>query len=82
MEDRRAHDRIDKVEETVANHIKEHSKFEHALAENVRVSTETANNTAELVAIFRTAKGVRGFIVWISPIALAVIATWSWIKAH
>jgi len=82
MEDRRAHERIDSVEKVVNTHLKEHSKFERALAENVRVSTETAKNTAELVEIFKAAKGFRTFIIWLTPIAVSVVALWAWVKAH
>jgi len=88
-EDRRAHERIDTVEKTVIDHIKEHSKFEKALAENVRMTTETAKNTAELVAntteliaIFKGAKGFRAFIMWVWPYVAGGAAVWAWIKTH
>ena len=82
MEDRRAHERIDEVKLIVDVHLKEHSLFEAALAENIRVSTETAKNTAELVEIFRTTKGLRNFIVWVTPIAAGAVGLWAWIKVH
>ena len=81
-EDRRAHERIDSVEKVVTQHIKEHSKFERALAENVKMSTETAKNTAELVEILKGAKGLRNFMVWVAPLAVGIIAVGAWLKGH
>lgn len=72
MEDRRAHDRISIVEVTLDKHLKEHSKFERALAENVRQTTQIAANTTELVEIMKNVKGIRSFIVWAAPIAVAI----------
>lgn len=74
--------RIDIVEEVVDNHIKEHSKFEKALAENVRMTTQIADNTSELVLLFRGAKGMRALVLWTAPIVAAVLALWAWVKAH
>lgn len=80
MEDRRAHDRIDGVEVIVNEHIKEHSKFEKALADNVRATTRIAENTAELVVLFSGAKGMRALLLWIAPIAAILAAAWVWLK--
>lgn len=80
MEDRRAHDRLDSVETTLDKHIKEHSKFERALSENVKQTTQIAANTAELVTIFRNVKGIRTFVVWATPIAIAIGALMLFIK--
>jgi len=87
MEDRRAHERITEVETVLDKHLKEHSKFERALAENVKQTTqiaantsELASNTAELIAILKNVKGLRTFIVWATPIAFAIGAIVLFIK--
>ena len=82
VHDQRAHERLDSVEKIVVEHIKEHTKFEAALAENVRVSTETAKNTGELVEILRGVKGLRSFVVWAAPLAVCVAAVWHFIRTH
>lgn len=80
MEDRRAHERISEVEIVLDKHLKEHSKFERALAENVRQTTQIAANTAELVTILKNVKGIRSFIVWATPVAIAIGAIVIFIK--
>lgn len=96
MEDRRAHERLDMAEthifdvkRVVDKHIKEHSKFEKALADNVLMTTKIADNTAEIIELFKIllaiAKGagwVRSFVVWVTPIGVAVAALMLWIKGH
>ena len=82
MEDRRAHTRIDNLEETVKNHIESHSKFEQALEHNTNLTKEIADNTAELVTLVKGAKGFRTFVIWSAPIAAAFAAVYAWIKAH
>ena len=72
MEDKRAHERIDGLESVVKNHIIEHTKFEKALAENTDLTKTIAKNTSELVTLVKGAKGLRTFLVWAAPIALAV----------
>lgn len=74
--------RIDQVEEVVNDHLKEHSKFEKALAENVRMTTQIAENTAELVLLFKGAKGIRALLLWLGPPAAILLAVYAWIKAH
>ena len=82
MDDRRAHDRIDTLEETVKAHIEGHVKFEKALAENTILTQQIANNTAEIVDLVKGAKGLRTFVVWAAPIVAASLATWALIKGH
>jgi hypothetical protein len=74
--------RVDTVEIIVDTHIKEHSKFEMALAKNVEMTTQIAENTAELVLLFRGAKGIRALLLWLGPPVAILVAIWAWIKTH
>jgi len=73
MEDRRAHDRIDTIQEEVKKHLAEHARFEESLK-------TIADNTSELVEMVRGAKGLRSFVIWAAPIAAALAAAWAWMK--
>lgn len=75
MEDRRAHERIDGLEDTVKNHLNDHARFESTL-------TEIAENTKELVDLVRGAKGLRALVVWAAPVIAFVAAVYAWVKAH
>lgn len=66
MEDRRAHQRIDKLEQ--------------AIEENTILTRQLVDNTTELVILVKGAKGLRAFILWITPIIAAIMAIWFWIK--
>ena len=81
-EDHRAHERIDGLEGVIRTHLAEHSKFERSLAENTEMTKQIAANTAELVTLVKGAKGLRSFVVWFTPIAIAIGVVWAWIKEH
>ena len=80
MEDRRAHERIDGLENTLQAHFEEHNKFERALEDNTALTRTIAENTSELVILVSGAKWWRKFIVWITPIVAAIIAVWTWLS--
>lgn len=80
MEDRRAHERISSLEETINNHVNEHARFEAAIAENTKLTQAIADNTAELVALVKGAKGLRSLMVWATPLIVAILAVWGWLK--
>ena len=82
MEDRRAHERIDDLESTLQKHIQDHAQFKIALEENTKITQTVADNTSELVTLIRGAKGFRAFIVWVTPVALAVGAGWGLLKLY
>lgn len=82
MEDKRAHERINNLESAVTRHFDEHSKFEQALSDNTTLTKQIADNTAELVVIVKSAKGLRSFVIWVTPIAIAVAAVWAWVKGR
>lgn len=74
-EDRRAHTRLDLIEADLAQHKKEHDKFEKAIE-------AIASNTDEIVQLVRGAKGLRSFVIWAAPLVAAILATWAWMKGH
>ena len=82
MEDKRAHERINNLESTVEKHLIEHSKFEKALLENTRMTAQIAENTTELVTLVRGAKGLRTFMVWVTPLVIACAAIVAWIRSE
>lgn len=75
--DRRAHERIDILDI--------HSKVQQGLIEKqsetlngMRQSLDNiAKNVESFTTIFQTLKGIRAFIVWSSPVCLALLALWS-----
>jgi len=80
IEDRRAHERIDTLEGAVKQHIEGHAKFEAAIEHNTRLTQSIADNTAELVTLVRGAKGLRSFLVWVTPVMVAFAAVWTWFE--
>lgn len=76
--DRRAHKRIDGLEDAMRNHLKEHTKFELALEENTRMTKAIAENTSEIVDLIKGAKVGRKLILWLAPICAAFVAVWAW----
>lgn len=73
MEDRRAHERLDKLESIVQN-------LEKDLQLNTRLTQEIADNTGELVSLFKGIKGFRTLVVWGAPMVAAVIAVLAFIR--
>lgn len=75
--DRRAHERIDILDT--------HFKAQQILVEkqgetmhNMCISLKSiATNVESFTTIFQTLKGIRAFIVWASPVCLALLAFWS-----
>lgn len=89
MEERRLADRVNAMEirllehkAELDEHVKSHAQFEKSLAENTALTKTIAENTSELVQLVKGAKGFRTFIVWSSPIIVALAAAWAWIKTH
>lgn len=82
MEDRRAHTRIDALEEKLTIHFDAHAGWEKALTENTALTKTIAANTAELVILVKGAKGLRAFLLWVTPIAVALEAVYLWWRSH
>lgn len=80
MEDRRAHDRIEKLETVVQTHLVEHAKFEADLAKNTALTQEIADNTGELVSLLKGVKGLRSLVVWGAPLVAACVALLTYFK--
>jgi len=79
LEDRRAHERLDKVEADMKLHMEEHRKLEAALIESTDLTKSIEANTKELVNLFKGASNVRTFFVWASPIAAFFGGLWAFI---
>lgn len=75
MEDKRAHERLDGLEKTIAKHLEDHAKFEIAIQ-------QIADNTSELVTLFKGAKGLRAFIMWLWPFLLVIGALFAGAMAY
>jgi hypothetical protein len=80
MKDHEAHARIDRIESVVEKHFEDHARFETALEANTALTQTIADNTSELVMLVKGAKIGRRFLVWITPIIVAAIAMWEWMR--
>ena len=79
-DDKRAHERIDGLEHVLRTHIEDHSKFEKSLSENTHLTREIAENTSEMVALFKGVKGLRSLIVWGAPVVALVFGIIAYIR--
>lgn len=82
MEDKRAHERLDNLEGVMATHMEEHAELSRSIVENTTLTREISTNTAELVALVKGVKGFRSFILWVAPLAAALLAVWAYIKGQ
>lgn len=82
MEDKRAHERIDSLEAVMSDHMKEHAELSRSIVENTTLTKEISTNTAELVALVKGIKGFRSFVLWVAPLAAALIAAWAYLKGQ
>lgn len=80
VHDRRAHERINTVEELLQGHLKDHLRFEAELRTNTALTQEIANNTSELVDLIKGAKAGGKILLWLSPILAALSAGWATMK--
>jgi hypothetical protein len=74
-EDRRAHVRINSIEARL-------DTFERKLDANTAATQTIAENTTEIVTLIKGAKGLRNFLLWVTPIAAAVALLWTFLKDH
>jgi hypothetical protein len=82
MEDHRAHERINGLEQAMNLHMRSHADIESGIAENTRLTKTVAADTAELVALFKGIKGFRTLVMWAAPLIAALMALWAWAKGH
>jgi hypothetical protein len=84
MHDERAHERIDDLNGMFKRHLEEHSNFEHKLDTAIANTKQVADNTNELVEIFRGAKGIRKLMSFSWPffivIAALLLSAIAWLK--
>jgi hypothetical protein len=67
------HRRISDLAEDSKNHTA-------ALLENTMLTKQIADNTSEIVELFRGAKGVRSFVLWLTPYLAGIGAIWATVK--
>jgi len=79
MEDRRAHERIDYLEDEFSQQREEHKRLEASLIQNTKLTEAIEANTKELVTLFRGAVSVRTLFVWVSPIVAGIAGLWAFI---
>ena len=84
--DQRAHERIDQLEIKVAGLLQDHQEFKVALHENTILTKQIADNTGEMVEIFKNTKGFVNTIMFIKkitmPIVIVVGAVYAYVKGH
>ncbi|MFA6040274.1 MAG: hypothetical protein WC733_02105 [Methylophilus sp.] len=75
-----------KVEEKLDDHHRRISdlsvaseKHTQALQENTKLTKQIADNTGELVELFKGAKMFRKFVLWASPLIVIVYGFYTWI---
>lgn len=66
------HRRITDLSEASAKHTQ-------ALQENTKLTQQIADNTGELVELFKGAKLFRKFLLWASPLIVIFYAAYQWI---
>ena len=79
MEDRRAHERIDYLEDEFSQHREGHKRLEASLIQTTKLTEAIEANTKELVTMFRGAVSVRTLFVWVSPIVAGIAGLWAFI---
>ena len=79
MEDRRAHERIDYLEDEFSQQREEHKRLEASLIQNTKLTEAIEANTKELVTLFRGAVSVRTLFIWASPIMAGIAGLWAFI---
>lgn len=77
MEDRRAHERLDIVEQFVKQHSKDIKRIEQSVIENTALTRTIEHNTSEIVQIMRGAKGIVYLITLLAKVGVAVAAIYA-----
>ena len=72
-------DRLETHHETLQHHDRRLTDLTSSLHENTELTKQIANNTAELVDLFKGAKMFRRFVLWASPLIVVVYAAYQWI---
>jgi len=84
--DPKAHKRLDQLEDKVAGLAQEHQELRSALHENTLLTKQIADNTGEMVEIFKNTKGFVNTIMFIKkitmPIVVVVGIVYAYVKGH
>ena len=76
-EDRRAHERIDKIEVFVKQHSADILRIEQSVIENTRLTKSIETNTSEIVTIMRGARGIMFLTTVVVKVGVAVAAVYA-----
>ena len=84
--DPKAHERLDQLENKVAGLVQDHQELRNALHENTILTKQIADNTGEMVEIFKNTKGFVNTIMFIKkitmPIVIVVGFIYAYVKGH
>lgn len=84
-EERRLHQRVSEVEESVTFLSTQHKIILKQLEENTAISKKAADNTQILVDIIQGAKGIRRLVLFFAPVVAltaGIAATLDWWHHH
>jgi len=79
MDARRAHERIDKLEQIVSNHTEALENLGTSLTENTVLTKQIADNTDEIVSLFKGSKVLYRMIIGAASIVGIIYALSEWI---
>jgi len=86
VRDTHAHTRIDELEKSIRTLYEEHSEIKVALHENTLLTKQIADNTGEMVDIFKNTKGFVNTLLFIKkitlPFAVVITAVYAYFKGH
>ena len=84
--DHKAHERIDQLEVKVAGLLQDHQELKISLHENMVLTKQIADNTGEMVEIFKNTKGFVNTLMFIKKITLPIMvvigAFYAYFKGH
>lgn len=80
--DQRAHERIDQLEIKVAGLLQDHQEIRIALHENTVLTKQIAENTGEMVDIFKNTKGFVNTLMFIRKVTLPLVVVFGAIYAY
>lgn len=75
-------DRIEHHHNTLEAHDRRLSDLTASLHENTMLTKQIADNTSELVDLFRGAKMFRKFFLWAAPFGACVVFFWDSLWGH
>jgi len=75
-------DKLENHHDKLESHDRRLTDLTAALHENTMLTKQIADNTTELVELFKGAKLFRKFFLWASPFIAAIIFFWDSIWGH